>query len=175
MGHSVVAPKKKRKYTGTSDGAAAGKRAGMTQFVKEIVALSDGALWDNGTWVVRSKMGKTSLSVHATGRAVDLSYRKMETKGKPNGRQHAEKVIDFLVTNWRYLHIEAILDYYPQPHGRGWRCDREAWQNYTRKTISGAPGGDWIHVELGPKFADNAEEYKTRFANLRAGTTAPDA
>lgn len=175
MGHSVVAPKQPRKYTGTTDGAATGKRAGMTQFVKEIAALSDGALWDNGTWVVRPMRGKTSLSVHATGRAVDLSYRKMATKGKPNGRQHAEKVIDFLVTNWRYLHIEAILDYFPQPHGRGWRCDRQAWQNYTSKTITGAPGGDWIHVELGPKFADNAEEYKTRFANLRAGTTPPDA
>ena len=171
-----MANPKKRSYTGTTDGVATGKRAGMEEFVKQINAWSDGALWNNGTWVVRNMRGKESLSVHATGRAVDLSYRKMKTKGKPKGREHAEKVMEFLTTNWRYLHIECILDYFPGPlgHGRGWRCDREAWNNYTTKTISGVPG-DWIHVEISPKFADNAEEYKTRFANLRAGTKSPNA
>ena len=167
---------KKRSYTGTKDGAATGKRAGLEEFVKEMTAWSDGALWNNGTWVVRNMRGKDSLSVHATGRAVDLSYRKVNKLGKVNGREHAEKAMDFLITNWRYLHIEAILDYFPGPlgHGRGWNCEREAWLDYKTKTISGVPG-DWIHVEIGPKFADNAEEYKTRFANLRAGTKPPDA
>ena len=171
-----MANPKKRNYTGTTDGASAGKRAGLEQFVKEMNAWSDGALWNNGTWVVRNMRGKDSLSVHATGRAVDLSYRQVGKIGKPQGRPNAEKAIDFLITNWRYLHIEAILDYFPGPlgHGRGWNCEREAWLDYKTKTISGVPG-DWIHVEIGPKFADNAEEYKTRFANLRAGTKPPDA
>jgi hypothetical protein len=158
-----------RPYTGTKGGAAAGKRAGLEEFVRQITAMSDGALWNNGTWVVRNMRGKESLSVHATGRAVDLSYRKLGNKGKPNGRKHAEGVMEFLVANWKPLHIECILDYFPQPHGRGWRCDRVAWQNYTSKTISGAPGGDWIHVEISPKFADNAEAYKRKFARLLAG------
>jgi len=171
-----MANPKKRNYTGTTDGASAGKRAGLEEFVKQMNVWSDGALWNNGTWVVRNMRGKDSLSVHATGRAVDLSYRKINKIGKVNGREHAEKAMDFLITNWRYLHIECILDYFPGPlgHGRGWNCEREAWQDYKTKTISGVPG-DWIHVEVGPKFADNAEEYKTRFANLRAGTKPPDA
>jgi len=170
-----MANPKKRNYTGTTDGASAGKRAGLEEFVKQMNAWSDGALWNNGTWVVRNMRGKDSLSVHATGRAVDLSYRKLGKLGKVNGREHAEKAMDFLITNWRYLHIECILDYNVLPWGRGWNCGREAWQNYTKSTIHGAPSGDWIHVEVGPKFADNAEEYKTRFANLRAETKPPHA
>jgi len=163
-----------RPYTGTKDGAAAGKRAGLEEFVRQMNAWSDGALWNNGTWVVRNMRGKESLSVHATGRAVDLSYRKLGDKGKPNGRQHAERAIEFLVANWRFLHIECILDYFPQPHGRGWRCDRAAWQNYTSKAITGAPGGDWIHVEIGPKFADDAATYKARFEQLRTGQASAE-
>jgi hypothetical protein len=162
-----------RPYTGTKDGAANGKRAGLEQFVREVTALSDGALWNNGTWVVRNMRGKESLSVHATGRAVDLSYRKVGKLGKADGRKHALETLDILLANWRYLHIECVLDYFPQPHGRGWRCDRAAWQDYTSKAITGAPGGDWLHIEIGPKFADNAEEYKTRFAHIRNGTVPP--
>jgi len=158
-----------RPYTGSTDGAAKGKRAGLEEFVKQITAWSDGALWNNGTWVVRNMRGKESLSVHATGRAVDLSYRKMGNKGKANGREEAVKVMEFLTANWKRLHIECILDYMPQPFGRGWRCDRAGWQDYSKSSISGAPGGDWIHVEIGPKFADDAATYKARFEELRTG------
>jgi hypothetical protein len=162
-----------RPYTGTKDGAAKGKRAGLEQFVIEVAKLSDGALWNNGTYVNRNMRGKTTLSVHATGRATDMSYRKMETKGKPNGRVKALETLDILLANWRYLHIECVLDYFPQPHGRGWRCDRAAWQDYKTKAITGAPGGDWLHIEIGPKFADDAAEYKTRFEHIRNGTVPP--
>ena len=164
-----------RPYTGTKDGAASGKRAGLEQFVREIVKVSDGALWNNGTWVVRNMRGKESLSVHATGRAVDLSYRKVGKLGKVDGRKHAEAMIEFLIANAKRLQIECILDYFPQPHGRGWRCDRGTWQNYTIKTISGAPGGDWIHVEISPKFADDAQAYIDRFAAIAAGKQEVDA
>lgn len=165
-----------RPYTGTKDGAASGKRAGLEQFVREIVKVSDGALWNNGTWVVRNMRGKESLSVHATGRAVDLSYRKVGKLGKVDGRKHAEAIMDFLVANAKRLQIECILDYAPgkHGHGRGWRCDRGTWQDYTTKTISGVPG-DWIHVEISPKFADDAQAYIDRFAAIAAGKQEADA
>lgn len=157
-----------RSYTGTRDGIAKGKRTGTEQWVKEIGQLSGGALWNNGTWGVRDVRGHDGvLSVHATGRAMDLSYRKTITKGVRNGRQEAMKVLRLIVPNAELLGIECILDYYPQPWGRGWRCDRNAWQRYTRKTISGAPGGDWLHVELSPLYADNAELVTQAFRQLR--------
>ena len=163
-----MVPAKKRKYTGTSDGAAAGKRAGLEEFAKQINVWSDGALWNNGTWMVRSKMGKTSLSVHATGRAVDLSYRKLGAKGKVDGRQHAERALEMLIANQEELGLECILDYQVSPWGRGWRCDRQSWTKYTKATITGAPNGDWIHVELSPEVADSPSRVKAVFDKLKA-------
>lgn len=164
-----MAVTKPRKYTGTSDGASKGKRAGLEEFVRQVEALSNGALWNNGTWVVRNKRGSETLSVHATGRAVDLSWRKVDSKGRVNGREKALEVIDLLVANANFLRIELILDYFPEPHGRGWRCDRQAWQNYSMHTMSGAPGGDWFHIEVAPMLADDAAQYKVRFDKIRAG------
>jgi len=158
---------KPRKYTGTSDGPAKGKRAGLEEFVRQVELLSDGVLWSNGTWVVRNQRGKEALSVHATGRAVDLSWRKLGDKGKVNGRERAEAVINLLVANARFLKIELVLDYFPSPFGRGWRCDRNSWQNYSKATISGAPGGDWYHIEIAPIFADDPAQYKRRFEKLK--------
>jgi hypothetical protein len=34
---------------------------------------------------------------------------------------------------------------------------------YETKTVSGAPGGDWWHVELSPAMADNPEAVKAIF------------
>ena len=62
------------------------------------------------------------------------------------------------------LGIECVLDYYgPKPFGRGWRCDRHKWKRYLKKTISGAPGGRWIHVELSPQAADSVVFVKAGF------------
>jgi hypothetical protein len=159
--------KKKRKYTGTTDGASAGKRAGLEEFARQVNQLSKGVLWHNGSWVVRPKSGKKTLSVHATGRAVDLSWRKVGRKGRVNGRERAEATIQLLIDNANYLGIECILDYFPGPHGRGWRCDRQAWQNYGKRTIASAPGSDWYHIEIAPRFADKPAEYIKRFATLK--------
>ena len=157
-----------RPYTGTKDGISKGKRPGTEQWVKEISRLSGGALWNNGTWGVRDIRGTPGvLSVHATGRAMDLSYRKTGNKGVPKGRQETMKALRLIVPNAELLGIECILDYFPQPWGRGWRCDRNAWQRYTRKTISGAPGGDWLHIEISPTYADNPELVRQAFAQLR--------
>lgn len=149
-----------RRYTGTGDGPFRGKRPGTEQFVREVSALSGGALWNNGTWVVRPMRGKESLSVHATGRAMDLSWR-----GKPNGRKSAERVMDILTANNLILGVEMILDYW-ESYGRGWRCDRQQWQTYTKPTIHGAPGGDWIHVEISPRMADSPHRVTAAFAKV---------
>ena len=160
-----------RPYTGTKDGIAKGKRAGTELWVKEIGALSGGALWNNGTWGVRDIRGTPGvLSVHATGRAMDLSYRKTGNKGVPKGRQETMKVLRLIIPNAELLGIECVLDYFPQPWGRGWRCDRDAWQRYTRKTISGASGGDWLHVEISPLYADNPEIVTRAFQQLQQKT-----
>jgi hypothetical protein len=146
----------------------------MTAFIKEIETRSGGALWNNGDYVVRNMRGKESLSVHATGRAVDLSYRFMRSNGKGSatrgiadgGRQEAVKWCRLLVTNADLLGIECILDYFPEPHGRGWRCDRRDWVKYEVKTISGAPKGDWLHIELTPAMADDPAAVRQAFTQL---------
>jgi len=165
---------KARRYTGTADGAAKGRRAGMTAFIAEIEQRSGGALWNNGDYVVRNMRGKESLSVHATGRAVDLSYRYMRGTGKgaptrgieQGGRQAAVQMSRLLIANADLLGIECILDYFPEPHGRGWRCDRRAWIRYEVKTISGAPAGDWLHIEISPDVADDAAKMRAAWAQI---------
>lgn len=149
-----------RRYTGTKDGVSKGKRPGTEEWVRQACALTGGVLWNNGTWVVRNMRGKNDLSVHATGRAMDLSWR-----GKPNGRKAAERLMDILVANETLLGLEMILDYW-EGYGRGWRCDRQSWQVYTKPTIHGAPGGDWIHVEVSPRVADLPQRVKAAFARV---------
>ena len=155
-----------RPYTGSTDGEAKRVRAGMKAFIDRVILLSDHALWTNGDQVVRNMRGKTTLSVHATGRACDLSYRKMGSKGKDNGRKHAVEWCNLLAKNADLLGIEMIIDYFPEPHGRAWRCDRQAWSKYTKPTVSGAPHGDWIHVELSPQMADNPGAVDSAFKSL---------
>lgn len=164
---------KARRYTGTNDGIANGRRPGLTAFISEIEKLSGGALWNNGDFVVRNKRGKESLSVHSTGRAVDMSWRHIrsigkgsESRGVPNGRQAALMVCRVLVRNADLLGVELVLDYFPEPHGRGWRCDRRGWIRYDIPTLGGAPGGDWLHIEITPEMADDPKKVRESFSNL---------
>jgi hypothetical protein len=164
----------KRHYTGNKDGEAKGLRPGMKVFIDEVIKLSNGALWNNGDFGVRTMRGKESLSVHATGRAVDLSYRHMPPKkGVKNGRREAIRVMNILTKNAELLGLEAILDYFPKPHGRGWRCDRNSWSSYKSKEITGAPGGDWIHCEISPAMAGDASKMKQAFQNLQIPQSPP--
>lgn len=144
-----------RQYTGNRDGDHGKARPGLLEFVKTIEQVTDGALWNNGTYVNRPMRGKEALSVHATGRAVDLSWRKLGSKGRRNGRAVAEWLCDVLVEHADVLGVEMIIDYFPKPHGRGWRCDRGDWSVYKSPTVHGAPDGDWLHVELAPRTADS--------------------
>ena len=155
-----------RDYIGNADGPSAGPRAGMNEWIKQAIAASNGALWNNGSWGQRDMRGKPgSLSVHATGRAVDLSYRKSERQPKA-GRKEALVFIDKLVANANDLGLQCILDYFPEPQGRAWRCDRYAWQKYTKPTIHGAPGGDWFHIEITPQAADSVIWVKAAFLKV---------
>jgi hypothetical protein len=157
----------KRQYTGNKDGAAKGLRPGMKVFIEEVIKLGNGAFWNNGDFGVRTMRGKESLSVHATGRAVDFSYRNMgKGKGVPNGRREAVRMCKLLVDNADLLGLEALFDYFPAPHGRAWMCDRDAWSNYKKETIHGAPKGDWLHAEVSPEMADSAEKMRKAFAQL---------
>lgn len=153
----------KRIYTGNRDGAAKGLRPGMKVWIDEVIDLSGGVLWNNGAFGIRNMRSKESLSVHATGRAVDLSYR-----GKKNGRRTAVEVMRVLVRYAEEVGLEAILDYFPKPYGRGYRCDRGGWSRYRRPTLAGAPGGDWIHCEISPEFADSPQKVRQGFAKIRA-------
>lgn len=165
----------KRHYTGNKDGEAKGLRPGMKVFIDEVIKLSNGALWNNGDFGVRNMRGSaTSLSVHSTGRAVDLSYRHMPPKkGVKNGRREAVRIANIITANADILGVECILDYFPKPHGRGWRCDRNAWSAYKKEEIHGAPGGDWLHFEISPAMADDASKMKQAFQNLQIPQSPP--
>jgi hypothetical protein len=164
----------KRPYTGNKDGAAKGLRPGMKVFIDEVIKLGNGALWNNGDWGVRPMRGKEELSVHATGRAADLSYRHMPPKkGIKNGRVEAVRVLKILQANADLLGIEAMFDYFPKPWGRAWMCSRDAWSKYTKETIHGAPGGDWIHLEVSPEMADDPKKMREAFQKLVIPTSYP--
>jgi hypothetical protein len=155
----------KRPYTGNKDGAAAGEHPQLTALMRELFKAYSPALWNNGSWGVRNMRGKESLSVHATGRAADISFRNMSDgkRGVPQGgRKYAMAAMDYLVKHADALGIEMIIDYFPAPHGRAAKCDRDmAWQKYTKATVSGAPNGDWFHVEVDGK--KSSEQIKAVF------------
>jgi hypothetical protein len=156
----------KRPYTGNKDGAAAGEHPQLTALIKELLKAYGPALWNNGSWGVRNMRGKESLSVHATGRAVDISWRNMNN-GKQGvakgGRKYATDAMEYLIKNADALGIEMIIDYFPSPHGRASKCDRDmAWLKYDKDTVHGAPNGDWFHVEVDGK--KSSEQIKAVFA-----------
>ena len=153
-------------YTGNSDGAAAGPRSGTDEWIRQAVKYSNGAIWNNGSWGVRDMKGTPgSLSVHATGRAWDASYRKTDKYPTAN-RKGAVAFLNIVTANANALGLECVLDYFPQKFGRGWRCDRQAWKSYSAPEISGAPGGDWHHYEISPAMADNPTLVKQAFQRV---------
>jgi hypothetical protein len=136
-----------RPYTGF-DGNSRGPQPGTVALRDLILFLNEGRLTHLGTYAKRDARGKPGQpSVHQTGRAVDIGYQY---------RKDITAIIDWLVTNADLLGVEMVADYWPQPWGRAWRCDRAAWKIYDRRTIHGAPGGKWIHIEISPTTAHDA-------------------
>jgi hypothetical protein len=138
----------------------------MNEFIKQVIHHSDGALWNNGSYGqrdVRSKPG--TLSVHATGRAVDMSYRG-SARHPQSSRKSALPFVEKLVANANELGIQMVIDYFPSPYGRAWKCDRQAWSKYSKPTVSGSPGGDWFHIEISPQAADSVIFVKAAFLKV---------
>jgi hypothetical protein len=159
-----------RRYTGYN-GDNGRATPGLLRLVDYCVFLTGNGLWNNGTYTPRDMRGKKSPSVHGTGRAVDLSWRKMPAKKGGKGRGYgaygpAKAFIDFLIAHQEELQLEIVLDYWGQPHGQGWRCDRQTWVQYDRPTIGGAPGGDWFHLEIGPRRANDPTFYDQAFHRI---------
>jgi len=148
----------RRPYTGF-DGVAKGKRRGTEVFVKQLSRVSKKNLWNNGTWGVRPIRGSDRMSVHSTGRAMDVSWR-------GGDRQVANEVINTIAANAAVFGVELIIDYFPKPYGRAYKCTRDAWQKYTKKTVGGAPNGDWYHIELSPEFADDPKKVRQAFKSV---------
>ncbi len=156
-----------RPYTGNSDGAATGPRQGMDEWIRQAIKYGDGAFWNNGSYGVRLMRGSDNLSVHATGRAVDLSYRKSEQHPNAN-RKGAVAFLNIVTANANALGLECVLDYFPQKFGRGWQCTRQAWKSYSKPTIHNAPGGDWHHYEISPAMADSPVLVRQAFQRVFA-------
>jgi hypothetical protein len=123
----------------------------MDEWVRCAIKYGGGAIWNNGSWGIRNMRSSDELSVHATGRAVDLSYRPSEKQPKAN-RKGAMAFLNIVIANANELGVEQVLDYFPKAFGRGWRCDRQAWKSYSKPEIHNAPGGDWLHIEVSPAF-----------------------
>jgi len=136
-----------RPYTGFN-GYAHGTTPGLKALVDIICFLNPGKIHNLGTWTKRDARGKPGQpSLHGTGRAADLGF---ET------RTDGERIIKWLIDNADDFGLELLIDYYPKPWGRAWRCDRQRFKTYDRKTVHGAPNGKWIHIELSPTTAKNA-------------------
>lgn len=149
-------------YTGW-DGNVNQKKSGTETFIKLLCDLFDNAVWNKCSWQVR-KMNNPRVeawSVHGTGRACDFSWENTETS-----YEKIKEILDFLVFYSDILLIEEIHDYYPEPFGRGWRCDRSKWKSYNRPTIGGAPMGKWFHVEISPSHADDENYYHEAFLSV---------
>ena len=167
-----------RPYTGF-DQIASGKRAGTEALAKAMQEASGRQIWHNGSWVVRKKRGAQAtnlkgMSVHATGRACDMSRRKWG--GRPGcSRQDMEQVLDWLVSVADVIGLEYLADYEYGSGGRGWKCDREEWRIYRPGIIKGGGWGDWLHLEISNDKADTTDWVDEAMKTFPLGDHTPPA
>lgn len=153
------------KYTGTTDGIAKGKREGTEKLVE--LCKKRYGFTNLGTWVVREIRGKAGqLSVHATGRAADIGY-------SPKQRAEAVKAFEWFTSPEvvKALHIEEVHDYSFGKFGRGFRCVRKVGQPLVKvyqneEESAGSIGGKWLHIEISPVMADDAEAFEKAWRAL---------
>jgi len=144
-----------RPYTGNKDAEGVkGARPGTKRFQDTMAFLF--GMKNLGIYANRPVRGGKGLSVHATGRACDLGG---------TGKQCKEATA-FLFDNRYRLGIEELHDYVgnyipTKGFGAGYRCDRDAWKVYDKNTIG--PGGNWVHYEIAPAFADNPDKVDAAF------------
>lgn len=145
-----------RPYTGLKDYPGT-RRPGTQHLAGSIQYLFSGRLWNNGTFGIRPVRGGTTPSVHGTGRALDISRRKMDAARPGCSKAAALDFIKYLVATEGGPDgfLEMVIDYDFEGTARIWRCDRNAWVKQIPGRIAGAPGGDWYHLEITPAAADN--------------------
>jgi hypothetical protein len=168
--------KTKAPYTGF-DGVAAGITPGLQVLIRRLERETQKGLWNNGAYGVRDIKGQPGKkSVHATGRAVDMSWRNVagpngdgpNPKWRSQPYRSACNIIQQLIDNADQIGLEMVIDYQPAPWGRAWRCDRARWRKYDHRTVAGAPGGDWFHIEISPDMAYDPEGMKAALALIFA-------
>ncbi len=138
-----MTPNKKRPYP-PAKAAAKGKRAGTEKFV-DLACRRWKSFSRLGTWVVRDMRGKPGvLSVHATGRAMDIGY---------TDRKDVMAAIRWFVTYNTALGVTLINDYQFGQYGRTWMCDRQDWKIHQSDVLGSR--GNWFHVELDSWAADD--------------------
>ena len=132
--------------------------AGMAKWVELAVKHSDGALWNNGIWIVRDVKNRPGvISNHARGLATDLSYRWLAQKqfGRKDGRKQSLAYVVKLLEHADTLGIQLVIDYALK---RSWKCDRGTWQ-----PLPSVDEGDWYHIEVEPRLAHDPEATKQAF------------
>jgi len=157
-----------RPYTGTKDGISKKKRPGTEIIYRGLSTMSDGNIYGLGTHVIRKMRGKPLLSVHATGRAMDLGWRR---------REPVRPFIEAIIAAQEELGLEYFADYWyrepkaKQRFGRGWRCDRMRWSIYKKRTIE-PMGAQLFHMEISPAVADSPERARAALDAVRRHLTA---
>ena len=98
-----------------------------------------------GSYVVRpmkNPLAKGALSTHATGFAVDLSYK---------DEAQARVIWDYLLKYSKELGVQEVHWYKFGKFGAGYRCSRGEGKSgvkvFTADDNAG-PGGQWLHLEL---------------------------
>jgi len=121
--------------------------AGMDYWITRAIKHSNKSLWNNGSWIIRDIKNKPgTISNHAKGVAVDLSYRYNSSTNA--GRTASLPYITKLLENADTLGIELCIDYALR---RSWKCDRGTWIAGNFQT------GDWYHIEVNPVMAHSVE------------------
>ena len=141
-----------RAYIVTQQPVVKSALAGTAEWARLACKHSDGSLWNNGTWVVRDVRNRPgTISNHARGLAMDLSYRWLNQKklGKADGRKASLAFIVKCLENADHLGIQLVIDYAMQ---RSWKCDRGTWQ-----PLPSVEQGDWYHIEVNPVMANSRE------------------
>jgi len=119
----------------------------MDYWITRAIKHSNKSLWNNGSWIIRDIKNKPgTISNHAKGVAVDLSYRYNSSTNA--GRTASLPYITKLLENADTLGVELCIDYALR---RSWKCDRGTWIAGNFQT------GDWYHIEINPVMAHSVE------------------
>ena len=165
-----------RKYTGNSDGLAKGPGEGTQWFADACHrrwGFTNLGIFANrrmqNDQAAKDPTNPKWLSVHATGRAMDIGYK---------DRKVAVEAWNWFIQYSAELGIEEIHDYAfdpdgkgaGKPWGRGFRCSRgegtKGVKIFSSTDNAGSPGGKWLHIELAPELANSADKMATAWKAL---------